>query len=425
MSGTKTLDEPPLATETVTALRPKGTEVLAAQTLVSEAITAVTAGPASSADAALSGPRSGPGSFRDPLEGTRYRMVDRLGAGGMGEVLLAEHRLTGHVVAIKLLQVPRGADEDSLRLPRRFLLEAQTLARLRHPNLVAVHDFQTTPDGRPFMVMDHLSGMTLHERLQAVGGGPLPLAELLDLAQQVCAGLGALHAAGIVHRDLKPGNLFICRDGTLKILDLGLAKIATPDAATATPPPLTAQTDQGLVLGTPRYISPEQVAGEPVRPATDQYALGCILYRGLTGRGPFDHIRDLADLFVAHVGEVPEPPSHHLTTPLPKGLDALVLRCLEKSPERRFESVAALAEALSQVRAAMTESDAFGEGFVTQPMLPPTVMMEPWLQADAPLALPPLPPAPPPPRTVTLPVFVWIVLGFVLAGGLIGGWLFR
>lgn len=312
---------------------------------------------------------------------------------------------------------------DDAQFLGRLQLEAQALARLRHRNLVEVSGFDTTPDGRPFIVMEYLRGQTLHERLNQVGGGPLPLSETISIVTQVCAGLEVIHKAGLVHRDMKPSNIFLCEDGTAKVLDLGLAKVVGD--GTVTPSPLAIPTVTGVILGTPRYMAPEQIAGENIEARTDQYALGCILYRCLTGRGPFDAARGWDEVLAAHVIGQPVTPSSHLTEPLPPALDGIVMRCLEKKPEARYASAAVLAQELEGIVEDLEATGIFDRGYITQPMLPPTVMMEPALRADPsqPIILP-LPPGggpTDPSGGVSLKAFVWLLTAAVLVGAVLGG----
>lgn len=355
--------------------------------------------------------------WRDPLEGTPWRTVAPLGAGASGEVVLAESRSIPHVVVVKLLH----ASIDDPEAQGRFKREATALLRVRHRNVVQVHGIEFTAAGRPYIVMEHLEGRTLQDHLiEHDGGGPLPIDEALDLLAQACFGLHAIHEAGIVHRDVAPKNLHVGADGTLKVLDLGLAKALASESLAA-----MANTATNTILGTPRYLAPEQArSARDVEPRTDLYAIGCIAYRCLTGRGPFDHARGWEEIIAAHVLAPPEPPSAHLRSPLPAGLDDVVLRCLAKRPEDRFPSAAALAEAFLEARRAIRTLDDVGAGFVTVPMQPATIM------AEVDRVAPPAGPIPIPPsasmvaragRGVAWSTF-WLVVGVaVLLGGVVGG----
>lgn len=296
----------------------------------------------------------------DVLSGTAYRARRWLGQGAMGLVVEAEHRALGNLVVVKLLHQALAQREDFVD---RMRIEAQSLARLRHPNLVAVTDFSLTPAGIPFLVMEWLAGHTLaDERAQR---GALPLEEAIDLMRQTLAGLGAAHEAGIVHRDIKAGNLFLC-DGppgrrTVKVLDFGIAKVLSSAPSGRAPQPLRYPTGEGVTVGTPRCLSPEQARGGPVDARTDVYAVGVLLYSLLVGVGPFDHIHGQMALLQAHVGIAPVPPSQRAAQSIPPDLDAVVMRALAKRPEDRFASAAELSAALAQV------SSAHSERFETDP----------------------------------------------------------
>ena len=268
----------------------------------------------------------------------------------MGEVVEAEHRALGKTVVVKLLQRDLARRPD---LVDRMRLEGQTLARLEHPNLVAVVDLQVTLEGRPYLVMERLRGRTLREELEIRGA--LPAAEAIDLARQALAGLGAAHEAGIVHRDVTLANLFLCdpRPGAagrvLKVLDFGFAKVVSSAFGRA-PRPLAASTEEGLILGTPRFLSPEQAAGDRVDARTDIYAMGIVLYTMVAGRGPFADLVTVEDLLEAHLTRTPPSPSIHAPSPLPEGLDEVIARAMAKRPEDRFADAESFAGALDRAR---------------------------------------------------------------------------
>ncbi len=268
----------------------------------------------------------------------------------MGEVVEAEHRTLGKTVVVKLLQRDLAGRPD---LVDRMRLEGQTLARLEHPNLVAVLDLQVTLEGRPYLVMERLRGRTLREELEARGA--IPAAEAIDLARQALAGLGAAHEAGIVHRDVTLANLFLCdpRPGAagrgLKLLDFGLAKVVSSAGGRA-PRPLAASTEEGVTMGTPRFFSPEQAAGDRVDARTDLYAMGLVLYTMIAGRGPFADLVAIEDVLAAHVALTPPPPSIHAPFPVPDGLDEVIARAMAKRPEDRFTDAASFTVALDQAR---------------------------------------------------------------------------
>ena len=279
----------------------------------------------------------------DPLAGTPYRTLRPLGAGGMGEVLEAEHRGLGRRVVVKLLHrhlFSRGDFADRMRL------EGESLGYVEHPNVVAAVDCGRTRDGRPYLVMERLHGRTLREELRA--RGPLPAPEAISLAAQALDGLQAVHDAGIVHRDIKLDNVFVCDalpglGRVVKLLDLGVAKMLPGSG----PAPLTVATEEGVSMGTPRFFSPEQATGAALDGRCDVYAMGLVLYALLTGRTLFEQLRDVDALIEAHARTPPEPPSRFVE--LPVALEAGILRALAKQPEDRFASAAAFAGELRRV----------------------------------------------------------------------------
>lgn len=298
---------------------------------------------------------------QDPLAGHgKYRAVRALGQGGMGEVFEAEHQGLGTRVVIKLLHAELA---DKPHLLDRMRIEAQALARLRHPNLVRVTDFDVTPAGRPFFVMEYLDGRNVKDEAEQRGGA-LPAGEALEIVRQALAGLAVAHEAGLVHRDVKLDNLFLVdppasastaseplAGRTVKVLDFGVAKVL--HAGEQAPAPLAVPTDSGVVVGTPRFFAPEQARGKPLDHRADIYSMGLVLYSLLAGRGPFDHATSVSEMARAHAFDLPEPPSHFAAQALSPRLDALVLRCLAKDPEERFPSAAELAVELDRVAAAV------------------------------------------------------------------------
>src|SRR5229473_2593499 len=268
-----------------------------------------------------------------------YRIIEKLGAGGMGEVYRARGERLGRDVAIKVLPESFSRDPDRLR---RFELEARAAGQLNRPNIVIVHDFGMH-DGAPYVVQELLEGQTLREKLNDGAISPRRAAEY---GIQIAQGLAAAHEKGIIHRDLKPENLFVTRDGRVKILDFGLAKLTQVEAATGDGATVTVQkrTDPGHVLGTVGYMSPEQVRGQAADHRSDIFALGAVLHEMLTGKRAF-HKPTSADTMSAILNE--EPPSiSQLAPDTPLSLQRVVHRCLEKSPEQRFQSASDLAFAL-------------------------------------------------------------------------------
>src|SRR6185312_7942303 len=238
------------------------------------------------------------------------------------------------------------------RIVERMRFEAQALAQLAHPNITAVTDSGLTPDGRPFFVMERLRGHTLHVELEQRGW--LPVAEVVVLARQLCAGLAAAHALGIVHRDVKLKNLFLADPRgarTLKILDFGIAKLMPEADPSRTPLPLAIKSEEGMTIGTPRFLAPEQVMCGRVDARTDIYACGLVLYRLIAGRDPYSHHTDLVSLFEAHVSEIPRPPSQLAPQPIDPAIDDAILCALAKDPANRYASAAQFAVALERALA--------------------------------------------------------------------------
>jgi serine/threonine-protein kinase len=268
----------------------------------------------------------------------QYQLKQRLGSGGMGEVYLAEHVLLRRPCALKLIRPERAGDSDSLR---RFEREVQVTATLTHPNTVEIFDYGHSTDGTFYYVMEYLPGPNLEELVGQAG--PLPPARAVHLLRQVCGSLAEAHAAGLIHRDIKPSNIIACERGgrpdVAKLLDFGLARGGpVNDAAHLT--------QEGIIAGTPAYMSPEQAGGGDLDQRSDIYSLGGLAYFLLTGQPPF--VRPtVVQTLAAHLGEAVAPPSS-LRPDLPGGLEAIVLRCLEKDPSRRFPTALALEQALAE-----------------------------------------------------------------------------
>jgi serine/threonine-protein kinase len=258
-----------------------------------------------------------------------YRIISKLGEGGVGEVYLAQHPDIGRKVAIKFVR--RAVAEDPT-LYGRFLAEARAANAIQHPNIVEVLDFGRLADGQPYIVMEYLSGESLAARLQRLGA--LPVVDAVDLAAQVAGVLTAAHAKGIVHRDLKPDNVFLVAIRTatggeaVKVLDFGIAKLQG-SLREGSP-----HTRTGSILGTPVYMSPEQIRGtREVDARTDIYALGIMLFEMLVGRPPFVS-EGLGDLMDMHMNQAP-PPLRSVLPGAPANLEALIARALAKRPEDR------------------------------------------------------------------------------------------
>ena len=269
----------------------------------------------------------------DPLIGLtlddKYRIESRLGVGGMGTVYRARHLLIDRAVAIKVLS-QRFVEDDAAQM--RFRREAKAAGRLQHPNAVAVTDFGQTTDGYIYIVMELLEGRTLRQILAKEA--PLDIARSVALMLQIAAAVGAAHEAGIIHRDLKPANIFIVQSpempAIVKVLDFGIAKLATETLEEEEARTLT---QVGAMIGTPRYMSPEQCDGAELTTAADVYSLGVILYEMLTGIVPFSGSTPLA-IAMKHTSESPRPPREVIPT-IPEPLERIVLHALEKAPADR------------------------------------------------------------------------------------------
>ena len=269
----------------------------------------------------------------------RYRVLERIGSGGMGEVYRAEDEHLQRQVAIKVLALGTLANEEARR---RFRNEAMALSRLSHGNIAAVYDFDTE-DGLDYLVTELVGGATLSE---AIARGPLSITEALKLAEQLAEGLSAAHSMGVLHRDIKPANLRLTSDGRLKILDFGLAQPVPVVADDTT----SSSTDLAEIAGTLHYMSPEQLHGAVPDRATDLYSAGVVLYEMLTGRRPFEHTT-LPGLTNAIFHEAPAPPGS-LRPGISTRIDRVVLRCLAKNPAERFASADEVGAELRRASAA-------------------------------------------------------------------------
>lgn len=274
------------------------------------------------------------------LGGTAYRLLRKLGAGAMGVVYEAEHVELGRRVALKIL-APEHASSSSYT--QRFRREARAMSRLSHPGLLTLHDFGQASDGRLYCAMELLEGETLERKLAREGR--MPWRDAFHLGKKACDALSVAHAASIVHRDLKPANIFLTSAGELKVLDFGVAKARLGDSEPMEP------VGAGLALyGTPEYMAPEQARGPDVDARADIYALGCVLYELITGAKPFVGASAVAVLDAKK--QLPVAPSARLKSaePLPKAIDALILRALSPRPEERFASAAEFRRALGGTR---------------------------------------------------------------------------
>ncbi len=274
----------------------------------------------------------------------KYRLEQLIAHGGMGSVYRATHLQLDRPVAIKILRPEFLTDA---KVVERFNREARAAARLKHPNIIAVYDFGVLPaDGGAYLVMEFIAGRSLREemRLQTARHGQMRCERAVSLIQQACAGIEAAHRHGIIHRDLKPDNIMIETDPqgneTAKVLDFGIAKLKEKEQT------LQSLTDEGVFIGTPNYIAPEQCLGQAVDGRADIYSLGVILYELLTGRTPFSS-SSTANVLLRHLQELPAPP-RRFRPDLSETLERVILRALAKSPGQRFASCAQFAEELTR-----------------------------------------------------------------------------
>ncbi len=355
----------------------------------------------------------------DTLIGTvfdgRYRIVRKLGAGGMADVYLAEDQELGRRVAIKILNDRHAADDSFIE---RFRREAKNAAGLSHPNIVSIYD-RGEAEGTYYIAMEYLDGRSLKELI--VGRGPAPVKVAIEYARQVLAALGAAHRHGIVHRDIKPHNVLVGPEGRLKVTDFGIARSGASQ-----------MTEVGSIIGTAQYLSPEQAQGAPVDQTSDLYSVGVVLYEMLTGQVPFTGDTPL-EIAMKHLSEVPTPPSE-LRSEVPHDLDSVVLRALAKDPAERYGSAEEMDADLARVAKGLpvdpeTEEAATavlsGSGVVAA--APTSVMTRPTEAA-------PVRPAPPgrtppagyygyegPPRR-RRPVWPWVLSVLLLAAAGFAAW---
>ena len=267
----------------------------------------------------------------------KYEVIRELGSGGMAQVYVA-HDNVGREVAIKLMKENMDMDDE---LRRRFRREAEATAVLSHKNIVTLYEFDEV-DGMPYIVMEKLGGRDLAELLRGRGGTNLALDQCVDIALQAAAGLAYAHGHGIVHRDIKPSNVRVLDDGLVKIMDFGIAHVAS-----------STMTKTGVPMGTPQYMSPEQINGSKVDHRTDVWSLGVVLYEMVSGHSPFVTDEDRKALSVERILRLqrkivldPAPSFENLGVEVPADLGRIIFRCLEKEPQDRYQSTDELIRAL-------------------------------------------------------------------------------
>jgi eukaryotic-like serine/threonine-protein kinase len=267
----------------------------------------------------------------------QYQLKSKLGSGGMGEVWLAEHVLLRRPCAVKLIRPEHVGDA---RFLRRFEREVKATAGLSHPNTIEVYDYGHAEDGTFYYAMEYLPGLSLEELVRQ--SGPLPAGRAVHLLRQVCGALAEAHGVGLVHRDVKPGNVIVCERGGVpdvaKLLDFGLVRSEVRPGSDAT------LTEVGTIAGTPAYMSPEQARGDTADARSDLYSVGAVAYFLLTGQPPFVRASAVQTL-AAHLGDPVVPPGQLRSGPA--DVEAVVMRCLEKDPSRRFQSAGELDRALA------------------------------------------------------------------------------
>jgi serine/threonine-protein kinase len=282
----------------------------------------------------------------------RYRILEELGRGAMGVVYRAEDPSLDRVVALKTISLADA--EGRKEYEKRFLLEAKAAGKLTHPNIVTIYDYGEEED-LAYMAMELLEGSDLRTRMRSE---PIPPMEAVEIALQVADGLGFAHEHGVVHRDVKPGNIMLLERGAVKIMDFGIARMRFSEHKTST----------GMVLGTPRYMSPEQISGQPVDQRSDIFSLGTVLYEMLTQTSLFAG-QDVNQIAFNVTTNEPAPPSH-AHPELPQILDFIVARALKKEPSVRYqdayEMAADLRDALAEMRGRAPSRDRNGDATETQ-----------------------------------------------------------
>jgi serine/threonine-protein kinase len=332
----------------------------------------------------------------------RYKILRKLGAGGMADVYLAEDQELGRRVAIKILNDRHANDEQFVE---RFRREAKNAAGLSHPNIVSIFD-RGQAESTYYIAMEYLDGRSLKELITA--RGPAPIHVAVDYARQILAALRVAHRQGVVHRDIKPHNVLVDGEGRIKVTDFGIAR-AGPSQ----------MTEEGSIIGTAQYLSPEQAQGAPVTPSSDLYSVGIVLYELLTGTVPFGGETPV-ELAMKHLSKTPDPPSR-LRPEVPRDLDFVVLRALAKSPDERYQSADEMDADLARVARGVSvspETEEAATAIIARPITAATVVA------------PPVAPRPPPvyydyeePPERRRSFWPWLLaLGLLVAAGF-AGWL--
>src|SRR5438309_17710 len=333
----------------------------------------------------------------------RYRILRKLGTGGMANVYLAEDEVLGRRVAIKILNDRHAGDDQFVE---RFRREAKNAASLSHPNIVSIYD-RGEAEGTYYIAMEYLDGRSLKELIVARGPAPIHLA--VDYARQILAAIRFAHRHGIVHRDIKPHNVLVDAEGRLKVTDFGIARAGASSQ----------MTEAGSIIGTAQYLSPEQAKGAPVDQTSDLYSVGVVLYELLTGVVPFSGDTPV-EIAMKHLSMVPEPPSARRAE-VPRDLDMVVMRALAKDPAERYHSAEEMDADLRRVARGVAISPATEEAataIISRP--PPSAITE--IKPR-----PPVPYAPPaayydydePPRRALWP---WLVALLFVIAAIVGGY---
>src|SRR5580693_1639863 len=329
----------------------------------------------------------------------QYQLIEKLGSGGMGDVYKAQDTRLNRFVAIKVLPAKMSSDPERRR---RFIQEAQAASALNHPNIITIYDIVSDGDAQ-FMVMEFVTGTTLHD---AITHGGLPVLQVLDYGAQMADALAAAHAAGIIHRDLKPSNVMVTQSGRVKVLDFGLAKLTDPTSqldnqVTNQLGPLT---QEGAILGTVSYMSPEQAEGKLVDGRSEIFSFGSVLYEMVTGRRAFDGGSTISTLSSVLRDDVK--PMADIVPDTPPLLEAIISRCLPKDPNIRWQSMKEVENALNSLRRTL-DSNVFYPP-TTRPGAPAPSAIDASQTATVtsrPVPVSPMPPPlPAPPLVATPPV---------------------